>query len=149
MLTKLPSFRFSIFWDVDNTRAFWEEVTEKQKGLITLPVFPRWGQCISEVHRKHSVFNYISENSSTQGSEKGRGGGRGCELKAYPSPCLPVWARKLETLPAAAAQPLGTRTKLLVAINKVMWGLAAAAPRPLPYTYPGCWDQSNVRSRAL
>lgn len=39
-----------------------------------------------DVHRKHSVFNYISENSSTQGSEKGRGGGRGCELKAYPSP---------------------------------------------------------------
>lgn len=41
MLTKLPSFRFSIFWDVDNTRVFWEEVAEKQKGLITLPGFPR------------------------------------------------------------------------------------------------------------
>ena len=37
MLTKLPSFRFSIFWDADNTRAFSEEVAEKQKGLITLP----------------------------------------------------------------------------------------------------------------
>ena len=41
MLTKLPSFRFSIFWDVDNTRVFWEEVAEKQKGLITLPGVPR------------------------------------------------------------------------------------------------------------
>ena len=73
----------------------------KGKDWLNCPWFARWGQSMNyswspqKAYLYPRVFNYASENSWTQGSEKWRGGGRGCELNACPSPCLPVWDRKL------------------------------------------------------
>lgn len=110
----------------------------KGKDWLNCPWFARWGQCMNyswspqKAYLHPRVFNYTSENSWTQGSEKWRGGDQGCELKAYPSPCLPVWDRKL--MRPFLLQPLGTRTKLVVDINRVTCWLAVAALRPMPYT---------------
>lgn len=79
------------------------------------------------------MFNYIS---CIQGSEKGRGGDQGCELKAYLSPSSLFESQETpENPPAVAAQTLGRwgpETKLVIVINGSHVGKQWQPPDPWP-----------------